>query len=125
MRWLVTILGLGGSAAAGHLGRRWIAEAGRASVGALTPAASHDAVVLAMTGYVLLGSMVAAIFGSVLAWQRRGRASGTVLLVAGVVPGIFDLRAFMATCVLIMASMLAYGLTQPGRAWPARSNVGS
>ncbi|MCA9655406.1 MAG: hypothetical protein H6712_23805 [Myxococcales bacterium] len=120
MRWLVSILGLSGGMAAGHLGLRWIEEAARRQATAATPAAEHAAVLLTLTGYVLVAAMVAAVLGSLLAWQQRGRYAGTVLLIAGVVPGVFDLRAFVVTCVLILAAMLAYGLSSPVRTWPRR-----
>lgn len=121
MRWLVSILGLCGGTAAGHLGLRWIEDAARRQATVPTLAAEHQAVLLALTGYVLVAAMVAAFLGSLLAWQQRGRSAGTVLLVAGVVPGIFDLRAFVVTCLLILAAMLAYGLSTRA---PARGFTG-
>lgn len=119
MRWLVSILGLVGGMAAGHLGLRWIEHAARQQ-GGLIAAPEHEVVLQTLTGYVLVAAMVAAVVGSLLAWQQRGRYAGTVLLVAGIVPGIFDLRAFVVTCVLILAAMLAYGLTAPVRPWSRR-----
>lgn len=115
MRWLVSFLGLAGAAGAGHLGVRWLGEAARRQI-ALGPSviAGHDVVLLSVAAYTLLGAMVAGLLGSVLAWQRRGRAAGTLLLTAGLVPGILDLRAFVITCVLILAGMLGYGLGAPG-----------
>ena len=70
---------------------------------------------LAVAAYTLLGAMVAGVMGSVFAWQCRSRTAGTILLTAGLVPGIFDLRAFLVTCVLILAGILAYGLYGPAR----------
>ncbi len=120
MRWLVSLLSLGGGAAAGHLGLRWLDEAARHRA-ALGPAAAmeHETVLLTVAAYSLLGAMLAGVLGGALAWQERGRTAGTVLLTAGLIPGILDLRAFMITCVLILAGMLGYGLG--GRARPLTS----
>lgn len=119
MRWLVSILGLVGGLAAGHLGLRWIEHAARLQ-GTATAVTEHQAVLMALTGYVLVAAMVSAVLGSLLAWQQRGRYAGTVLLLSGIVPGVFDLRAFVVTCVLILAGMLAYGLAAPVRPWARR-----
>ena len=106
MRWLISLLGSCGGVAAGTLGLRWLQEVARRQI-ALGPAAAvdHPTVLLSVAAYALLGA--------VLAWRGRGHTAGTLLLVAGLVPGILDLRAFLVTCVLILAGMLAYGL--PGR----------
>jgi len=114
MRWLISLLGSCGGVAAGTLGLRWLQEVARRQI-ALGPAAAvdHPTVLLSVAAYALLGAMVAALLGAVLAWRGRGHTAGTLLLVAGLVPGILDLRAFLVTCVLILAGMLAYGL--PGR----------
>ncbi len=121
MRWLICLLGLAGSAAAGHLALQWLRDAAhlQSSLERAT-VAEPSVVVLSLAGYLLLASMVAGVIGAGLATQHRGRSAGTVLLVAGIVPGIVDLRAFVATSVLILASMLAYGLTAPERVWTGR-----
>lgn len=123
MRWLVSSLGLLGGIAAGHLGLRWLDGAARQrGILGLSPVAEHEAVMLSVAAYVMVAAMVAAAVGGLLAWQQRGRAAGTVLLFAGVVPGIVDLRAFVVTCVLILAAMLAYGIGRPPgpHAWSGR-----
>ncbi|MCH9686937.1 MAG: hypothetical protein K0V04_36215 [Deltaproteobacteria bacterium] len=117
----MSILGAAGGAAAGHVGLQWLGDAaGRQATLADPSVATHDLVLVWVAGYVMVAAMVAAMVGSLLAWQQRGRSAGTVLLVAGVVPGIIDLRAFLVTSVLILAAMLAYGLTAPERTWTGR-----
>lgn len=123
MRWLVSLLGLLGAAGAGHLGLRWLEQVARRQAAAGPLAVEHEAVLLSVAAYALLGAMVAAVLGSVLAWQRRGRTAGTILLTAGLVPGILDLRAFMVTCVLILAGMLAYGLYGRSRMVTGRFSI--
>lgn len=108
MRWLVSSLGMVGAAGAGHLGLRWLEDAARHQ--AVLGSFGHDHVLLSVTAYALMGAMVAGVLGSMLAWQRRGRTAGTILLTAGLVPGILDLRAFVVTCILILAGLLAYEL---------------
>lgn len=92
---------MAGGIAAGAMGINWLTE---------PPSGASWAVTSDSTGYLLLAALVAACIGGLLILQSRSRWAAVVLCTAGVVPGILEPRAFVATFLLVFAGLLASSL---------------
>ena len=62
------------------------------------------------TGYVLIAALVVACVGGLLILQRRTRFAAAALGAAGIIPGLLEPRAFVATFLLVFAGLLAASL---------------
>ncbi len=65
------------------------------------------------TGYVLLAALTAACIGGMLVLQGRSRAASALLCAAGIIPGLVEPRAFVATFLLVFAGLLTPSLPKP------------
>ena len=108
------IIAVLGGIVCGALGLTWLRDVARYELG------SHFMDVrelrqLSWAGYTLLASLVASSVSAVLAAHERRKLAGMVLLVAGLAPGLIDLRAFIASWLLILAGILLHGDRDDGR----------
>lgn len=109
-----------GAIGAGGLGLSWLRNAScreaHGSVDSWLP--GGDPVIL--SAYLLVVALVLACIGGLFVLQGRQRTSGTLLLIAGIGPGLIEPRAFVVTFLLILAGLIAHGLraTPVGRAGP-------
>lgn len=111
MRTIALLLGSCGGIGCSVLGVQWLREAARyQEFPAVAALVGQDPGRLQLTAYLMLAALAAGIVGGILAYQNRGRAAAVVLLTAGVLPGILDARAFVVTCVLILAGILSLEL---------------
>ena len=62
------------------------------------------------SGYTLLIALAVACVGGLMVFQGRNRIASIVLCSAGVVPGLLEPRAFVATFLLVFAGLLAASL---------------
>lgn len=109
MRWIVSSAGAAGAVAAGLMGLMWLSDALRPQVPALGRMGDDPVVALAASAALLL-AMIAGIVGSVLAQRPDPRGAATTLLLAGLVPGLIDPRAFVVTWLICLAGTLATSL---------------
>ena len=107
--WTCIVAAMAGGVAAGAMGLSWL--------NAPPPGSSWSMTTGAGTGYVLLASLAAACIGALLVLQDRGKVASIVLCSAGLLPGLVEPRAFVATFLLVFAGLLTSSL--PKRA-PAR-----
>ena len=73
------------------------------------------------TGYALIAALAAACIGGVMVLQGRNRVASIVLCASGVIPGLLEPRAFVATFLLVFAGLLAASLQR----LPKRTTAGS
>ncbi|MEM6293045.1 MAG: hypothetical protein AAGA54_17345 [Myxococcota bacterium] len=90
-----------GGVAAGAMGLTWLRVPP-----ALGPSV-WGANVAIITAYALLAALLAACLGGFLVLQGRTRIAAVVLCAAGIVPGLVEPRAFVATFLLVFAGLLA------------------
>lgn len=114
------IIAVLGGIVSGALGLTWLRDVARYELG------SHFVDVreveqLSWAGYALVLALVAASVSAVLAVHGRRKIAGTTLLVAGLAPGLLDLRAFIATWLLILAGVLLHGHREDGPTFLHRS----
>lgn len=91
-----------GGVAAGAMGLSWLRTPPPSSTWSMTTGMG--------TAYVLIAALGAACIGGLLVLQQRGRAASVVLCSAGIVPGLLEPRAFVATFLLVFAGLLAGSL---------------
>ena len=107
MRRVGLILGGVGGLACGALGVHWLGEAERSEANpVLAYALGRDPEQLKLAAILLVAAMLAGVLGGIAAHRSRSRAAGVLMVIAGALPGIIDPRAFVATCVLILAGLL-------------------
>ena len=91
-----------GGVAAGAMGLSWLTS---------PPPGSTWSMATGMgTGYALLAALAVACIGGVMVLQGRNRIASIVLCTAGIVPGLLEPRAFVATFLLVFAGLLAASL---------------
>ena len=111
MKTIGLVLGTAGGLACAVLGLQWMADASRQrDYQAVTALLGQDPDRLQLAAYLLLAALVAGVMGGVLAHNNRGHAAAAVLLIGGIAPGVVDPRAFVVTCVLILAGILSLEL---------------
>ncbi len=100
--WICIVAAMVGGVAAGAMGLSWLSEPPPSSSWAMTTGVG--------TGYVLLAALAAACVGGLLVLQGRCRVASVVLCAAGLVPGLVEPRAFVATFLLVFAGLLTSAL---------------
>lgn len=100
--WTCIVAAMAGGVAAGAMGISWLQ--------APPPASQWSMLTGVATGYALLGSLACACAGALLVLQGRHRVAGLVLSTAGVLPGLLEPRAFVATFLLVFAGLIASSL---------------
>lgn len=111
MRTVALVLGCCGGLACSVLGLQWFRDAARQSAyPALAALLGQDPWRLELAAYAMLAAFAAGVLGGILAYQNRGRAATALLLGGGILPGLIDPRAFVVTCVLILAGILSLEL---------------
>ncbi len=113
--WTCIVAAIVGGSAAGVMGLSWL--------NAPPPSTSWSMTTAAGAGYVLLAALASAWVGGVLVLQGHCRVASAVLCVAGIVPGLLEPRAFVATFVLVFAGLLTSSL--PNRRARVRLGAGS
>ena len=111
---LAIALAIIGALAAGTLGVTWLWDASAREVYAAagSPQSAGPPVVAA---YLLLAALAVGCAASVFAHEGRPRLAGSLLIGIGILPGMFEPKAFIVTFVLLLAGILIYG-TEPLRA---------
>ncbi len=109
VRWVVSSAGAVGAVAACLMGVMWLSDALRPQVPALGQVGDDPVATLAAAA-ALLAATIASVIGSVLAQRPDPRGTATMLLLAGLVPGLIDPRAFVVTWLICLAGMLATSL---------------
>lgn len=102
--WICVVATVVGGLAAGLMGLSWLDSPPPGSAWSMATGVG--------TGYALLTALAAACAGALLVLQGRGRPASILLFSAGVVPGLLEPRAFVATFVLVFAGLLAASLPQ-------------
>lgn len=111
--WTCIVAAMAGGVAAAAMGLIWLS--------APPPSSSWSMTTGVGTGYVLLAALAAACLGGLLVLQGRGRVASVVLCAAGIVPGLVEPRAFVATFLLVFAGLLTSSL--PKRCGRVAPNV--
>lgn len=93
---------MAGGVAAGAMGLSWLS--------APPPSSSWSMTTGVGTGYVLLAALAAACVGGLLVLQGRARVASVLLCAAGLIPGLVEPRAFVATFLLVFAGLLTSSL---------------
>jgi hypothetical protein len=62
---------------------------------------------LVTAAYLLLLTFVAAIVGGFYAFKGQGKLAAGILLAGGILPGLFEGRAFLPTALVIVAGLVA------------------
>lgn len=106
MRLVSFGISLVGAVGAGALGLSWLRAA---------PLNATANCPLLIAGYLLVLSLVLGCIGGMLILQNRERIAATLLLVAGLLPGLFEPKAFVVTFVLVLAAFLTTGRAGPVR----------
>jgi hypothetical protein len=103
MRLVSFGISLVGAVGAGALGLSWLrtAPVGLPSV--------------AIAGYLLVAALVLGCIAGMLILQRRDRIAAPLLLGVGLLPGIVEPKAFVATFLLVLAAFLTTGRAGPVR----------
>ncbi len=99
--WACIVASMTGGVAAGAMGLTWLRVPP-----ALGPSVWGVDVAI-ITAYALLAALLVACFGGVLVLQGRTRLAAILLCAAGIVPGMIEPRAFVATFLLVFAGLLA------------------
>lgn len=111
MRTIALVLGASGGLASALLGLQWLDQASRQrSYATLAAAIGQDPGRLEIAAYMLVAALIAGVFGGILAYRGEGKTAAVVLLVGGLAPGLVDPRAFVVTCVLVLAGILSVEL---------------
>ncbi len=105
-QWTCILASMAGGIASGAMGLSWLAQ---------PPSGASWAFTSDATAYLLLATLVAACVGGLLVLQSRTRWAVVVLCSAGVVPGVLEPRAFVATFLLVFAGLLASSLPRGPR----------
>jgi len=113
--WISIVATMVGGVAAGAMGLSWLSTPPPSSSWSMTTGVG--------TGYVLLAALAAACVGGLLVSQGRCRVASVVLCAAGILPGLVEPRAFVATFLLVFAGLLTSSLPKRRAAPPA--NAGS
>ncbi len=119
MRTAAKILACAGGLGAGMLGLAWVRAAGCVPLGRLVGEAQLTA------AYLLVAAMVVGCVGALLVDQRRGRFVPAALVAAGVAPGMFEPKAFVATFALVLAGLVTYEGPGAGAGHPDPRKNGS
>ena len=106
--WICIAAAMVGGVAAGAMGLSWLS--------APPPSSSWSMTTGVGTGYVLLATLAAACIGGLLVLQGRSRIASVLLCSAGIIPGLVEPRAFVATFVLVFAGLLTSSLPRRRRA---------
>lgn len=112
--WICIVAAMAGGVAAGAMGLSWLSAPPPSSSWSLTTGVG--------TAYVLLAALAAACIGGLLVLQGRSRVASVVLCAAGIVPGLVEPRAFVATFLLVFAGLLTSSL--PKRRPKRQATVG-
>lgn len=99
-----------GGVGSGALGLHWLTQPPVGSLAEL-PFALNAA-------HLLIAALLAACAATALVLHGRLRAAAVTLCVAGIVPGLFEPRAFVVTFALVFAGLVTPTTSAPGR--PAR-----
>jgi len=110
--WTCIVAAMVGGVAAGAMGLSWLSAPPASSSWSMTTGIG--------TGYVLLVALAAACAGGLLVLQGRCRIASVLLCAAGILPGLIEPRAFVATFLLVFAGLLTSSL--PKRAASAGSS---
>lgn len=100
--WTCIAAAMVGGVAAGAMGLTWL--------DAPPPGSTWSMVTAVATAYALLAALAAACLGGWLVLQGRSRVASLTLCAAGVLPGLLEPRAFVATFMLVFAGLLASSL---------------
>ena len=100
--WTCIVAAMVGGVAAGAMGLTWLDSPPPGSTWSMATAVG--------TGYALLAALAAACIGGVMILQDRNRVAAVTLSAAGVLPGLLEPRAFVATFMLVFAGLLASSL---------------
>jgi hypothetical protein len=109
VRWIVSSTGAAGAVASGFMGIDWLRDALRPHVPAAGTLLGEPTLAL-IAATALLVAMVIGLAGSMVAQRPDPRAAVPMLLVAGLVPGLLDPRAFVVTWLTCLAGLLATSL---------------
>jgi len=112
MRIAGLILGILGGLAAGLLGMKWLSDANQlkelADFVRQTGGDTGDLDKLVTAAYVLIGAMVLGIVGGVLAFMGKGKIAAVLMLVAGILPAIFEPKALVFTFILLIGAVVSF-----------------
>jgi|GEM_PF-2152398 len=108
--WTCIAAAMVGGVAAGAMGLSWLTTPPPGSTWSMATGAG--------TAYALFAALAVSCIGGVMVLQGRNRAATIALCSAGVIPGLIEPRAFVATFLLVFAGLLASTLPrlrkQPG-----------
>ena len=112
MRIAGLILGILGGLAAGLLGMKWLSDANQQKE-LLDPARQvgvnmGDLDKIVTAAYILIGSMVAGIVGGVLAFMGKGKIAAILMLIAGILPAVFEPKALVFTFILLIGAAVSF-----------------
>ena len=105
--WTCIAAAIVGGVAAGAMGLSWLRAPPPSSSWAMTTSMG--------TGYLLLAAVSAACLGGLLVLRGQSRVASVLLCAAGIIPGLVEPRAFVATFLLLFAGLLTSSLPK-GRA---------
>jgi hypothetical protein len=112
IRWTVSVVATIGAVACAVIGLRWLALALRPHVPAAAGLTAEPALAMAGAASLLLATGAAAI-GAASVHGGDPRPATTLLLAAGLLPGLIDPRAFVVTWICCLAGLL--GTSLPAR----------
>lgn len=104
LKTIALIVGAIGGSFCGALGLEWMRDL------AHQQAIGQDPLRVQIAAYALMLALVGGVAGGFLALGNRGRWAATIFLIAGIVPGLIDPRAFVVTCVLVLGGILSFEL---------------
>jgi hypothetical protein len=112
MRIAGLILGILGGLAAGLLGMKWLSDANQlkelTDFVRQTGGDTSDIDKLVTAAYVLIGAMVLGIVGGVLAFMGKGKIAAVLMLVAGILPAVFEPKALVFTFILLIGAVVSF-----------------
>jgi hypothetical protein len=108
MRITTLVLGTLGGLFSAAIGMKWLSDAEEyAKELELAAQLGMDTGSLVTAAYLLLLTFVAAIVGGFYAFKGQGKLAAGILLAGGILPGLFEGRAFLPTALVIVAGLVA------------------